>query len=234
MSPAAENVIERLDATRQKWWLVSLLASTVLAACGSVGLFMGFMAADALMRLPRLWLVAMAAAWTLVTVAMAVAVGRRLLRGERGLEATARRVETEFPELGNSLINLVQLSDGTRRVPDTSPDGTRSVPDTLDQAFREAAVRQAAGEVDRVRFDRAAAKESRWRRFVHCMQTPRDLAEAFLVLAALVAVALLCRHWLPNWGSAFVAALGPLGVRPLAGIGGDRAGQAERYRSAGW
>ena len=116
MSPAAENVIDRLDATRQKWWLVSLLASTVLAACGSVGLFMGFMAADALMRLPRLWLVGMASAWTLVTVAMAVAVGRRLLRGERGLEATARRVETEFPELGSSLINLVQLSDGTRSV----------------------------------------------------------------------------------------------------------------------
>ena len=31
MSPAAENVIERLDAARQKWWLVSLLTTVVLA-----------------------------------------------------------------------------------------------------------------------------------------------------------------------------------------------------------
>ena len=38
-------------------------------------------------------------------------VGRRLLRGQRSLEAAARRVEAESPELGSSLINLVQLAD---------------------------------------------------------------------------------------------------------------------------
>ena len=32
MSPTAENTIERLDAARQKWWLFSLLSTTVLAA----------------------------------------------------------------------------------------------------------------------------------------------------------------------------------------------------------
>ncbi len=142
---------------------------------------------------------------------------RRLLGGQRGLEATARRVETEFPELGSSLINLVQLSDGARSVPDTLHNGTRSVPNTLHEAFREAAVRQAATEVARFRFDRAAVKESRWRRFVHCMQTQRDLAESFLVLAALLAVALLCQRWLPNWGSAASRLLAPWEFVPSRG-----------------
>ena len=35
MSPEADSVIERLDAARQKWWLVSLLTTTVLAGCVS-------------------------------------------------------------------------------------------------------------------------------------------------------------------------------------------------------
>ncbi len=41
-------------------------------------------------------------------------VGRRLLLNQRGLEATARRVEAEFPDLGNNLINLVQLAEASQ------------------------------------------------------------------------------------------------------------------------
>ena len=48
MSPAAENVIQRLDAARQKWWLFSLLTTTVLAMCVSFGVLMAFMLADSL------------------------------------------------------------------------------------------------------------------------------------------------------------------------------------------
>ena len=237
MSPAAENVIERLDATRQKWWLVSLLASTVLAACGSVGLFMGFMAADALMGLPRLWLVAMAAAWTLVTVAMAVAVGRRLLRGQRRLgghrPAGRNRVSRagQQPDQSGAAFRrhtACACYIGLGRHTECAEHPSRT---WIRRSARRPCGRRPA--VDRVRFDRAAAKESRWRRFVHCMQTPRDLAESFLVLAVLAAVALLGPALAAQLGLGVCAALGPLGVCPLAGIGRDCAGQAERHRSAG-
>ena len=52
-------------------------------------------------------------------------------------------------------------------------------------------------------FDRAADKESRWRRFLYCMQTPRDLAESLCVLALLVGGGgALPDCSIPNWGSA--------------------------------
>ena len=46
MSPAAENVIERLDGARQKWWLFSLLSTTVLASSLSFGIFLAMMLAN--------------------------------------------------------------------------------------------------------------------------------------------------------------------------------------------
>ena len=102
-------------------------------------------------------------AWLLLTGVLVFGVARRLLRGQRSLEAAARRVEAEFPELGSSLINLVQLSEDSQNA---SP------------AFCQAAVSQAAVQIGSLPLDRAPARESRWRRLIHCMQTPRDLAES--------------------------------------------------------
>ena len=50
MSPAAENVIRRLDAARQKWWFFSLLCTIVLAICVSAGLLLFFLVLDAHLR----------------------------------------------------------------------------------------------------------------------------------------------------------------------------------------
>jgi len=202
MSPAAENVIDRLDAARQKWWLFSLLSTTALAACVSFGMFVCFMAADALILLPPPWLLGLSAAWLLTSLALMIVVGRRLLRGQRGIEATARRVETEFPDLGSDLINIVQLREGR---------------DNQNQAFCEAAVNRAAAKIGRLPFDRAAAKESRRQRFIHCIQTPRDLAESLAVLALLIVVALFCRALLPNWGSAASRLFAPWTFVPSVG-----------------
>ena len=60
-------------------------------------------------------------------------------------------------------------------------------------------------------------KESRWRRFLYCMQTPRDLAESLVVLALLVAVAVVCQAWLPNWSSAASRLLAPWEFVPSVG-----------------
>ena len=129
-------------------------------------------------------------------------MGRRLLGGQRSMEATARRVEVEFPELGSQVINLVQLAEDRKNA---------------NRVFCEAAVNQAAAELGQVAFDRAAARESRWRRLVHCMQTPRDLAESLAVLAVLIAAATLCGARIPNWGSAAKRLLAPWKFTPSVG-----------------
>jgi hypothetical protein len=202
MSPTAENVIERLDGARQKWWLFSLLTTTVLGACASFGVFMAMMLADAVARCSQAWLLGMFLAWLLLTAALVFGVGRRILGGQRSMEATARRVEVEFPELGSQAINLVQLVEDRKNT---------------NRLFCEAAVNQAAAELGQVSFDRAAKRESRWRRLVHCMQTPRDLAEAIVVLAVLIAVAMFCDARIPGWASAASRLLMPWKFTPSVG-----------------
>ncbi len=186
MSPAAENVIERLDGARQKWWLFSLLTTAVLAVCVSLAAFLLLIVADAFLKFSQGWLQGLTLAWVLLAGVLAAIVARRLLGGQRSIEAAARRVEAEFPELGNCLINLVQLSE------DAKNDSA---------AFREAAICEAAAQIGELPLDRAPTRESRPRRLLHCMQTPRDLAESLAILVLLIAVAVLCQMWIPAWGS---------------------------------
>lgn len=202
MSPAAHAVIRRLDATRQKWWIFSLLATTVLAAAGSLGLLLLFMLCDALLRLPQAVLLAMFLVWLGATVVLGVIVFRRLGRGQRSLEATARRVEAEFPELGSDLINLVQLSEA---------NGGQN------PAFCLAAVNEAAARLGTRRFEEAAEQEPRWRRLLWCMQTPRDLVESLILLGVLVLGAVLCHLLIPGWGSAASRLLSPWRFVPAVG-----------------
>jgi len=203
MPPDAEAVIDRLDAARQKWWLFTLLSSTVLAVCVSFGLFLLFMLGDAFLKLPQLALLTMFAVWLAVSAALVTVVSRRLLRRQRNLMATARRVESEHPELGSNLINLVQLAEDTRG------EGG---------GFRLAAVDRAAAEIGRTRFDDAPGRLSRRRRFLHCMQTPRDLLETVAVLALLVVLAAFCRWQVPNLGSAATRLLMPWRFVPSVGV----------------
>jgi len=210
MSPAAETIINRLDSTRHKWWFFSLLSTCALAVCTSFGVWLIFTFGDAFLRFSQGILSTLFAIWLIITVILLWIVGRRLLLNQRGLEATARRVETEFPNLGNNLINLVQLAE-------TRGNG--------DPAFCEAAIRHAAEQADHVSFNAAAARQSRWERLRHCMQTPRDLVESLVLLGVLIAAAIVCQRTIPNWGSAasrllspweFVPAVGKVGVIEVA------------------
>ncbi|MFH1268168.1 MAG: hypothetical protein ABIK89_20815, partial [Planctomycetota bacterium] len=187
MSPAAQNVLRRLDAARQKWWLFTLLTTAVLATCISLGTLFVLMLTDAFLKFSQLALLGLFLAWVAVTITMIVLVCRRLARTQRSLEATARRVEAEYPELGSNLINVVQLAGDTQNV---------------DLAFCEAAVAQAAARVGHVRFEEAASRENRWRRFRYCMQTPSDLGESLGALGVLLALGVACYLFVPNWGSA--------------------------------
>jgi hypothetical protein len=202
MSPVADAVIRRLEAVRDKWWLFTLLTTTVMAACLSFAALLVFTLTDVLLRFPQIILLVMFLVWLGVTVTLIVIVGRRLVRSQRSIEATARRVESEYPELGSNLINVVQLSDDRKNE---------------DRAFCQAAVNQAATRIGPMRFEDAAAKESRWRRFLYCMQTPRDLLESLVVLGVLFVIAVLCHLFLANWSSAASRLMTPWKFVPSVG-----------------
>jgi hypothetical protein len=202
MSPAADRVIQRLDVIRQKWWLFTLLSTGVLAISASAAMLLVFMLTDALARFSQGPLAVLFGVWVLTTLWVAALVFRRLARHDRGLEAAARRIEHEFPELRSELINLVQLSDDARQ---------------SNQAFCQAAIGQAAGRLGNVRFEDAARRESRFGRFRHCMQTPRDLGESLGVLSLLILVALACSLLLPSWGSAAGRLMTPWSFVPAVG-----------------
>lgn len=202
MSPIAEQILERLDATRQRWWLSTLLSTAVLGFCVSLAVILAFLLADSLWKLSQPVLVVLFVSWLSISMALVVGLFRRLARGQRSLEATARRVEAQLPELGSNLINVVQFAG------DTHQSG---------MAFREAALRQAADVVGPVPFDRAASRVSRWQRFRLCMQTPRDVAESSFLLAGLVGLAVVCYLLIPTWGSAAGRLMTPWKFVPQVG-----------------
>ena len=202
MSPAAHGVIRRLDDARQKWWLFTLMTSAVLGASASLATLLLFMLGDAMVKFPQLVLLGMLLAWLAISIVLAAIVFRRMARSHRSLEATARRVEAEFPELGSNLINLVQLSSDTKNV---------------DKAFREAAVGQAASRIGQVHFEDAAEKETWWQRFRCCMHVPRDLGMALAVFGALIVVAVLCYRYVDGFGTAGSRLMTPWTFVPSVG-----------------
>lgn len=202
MSPAAEGVIRRLDATRQQWWFFTLLTSCVMAASVSLAMFLVFILADALFRFSQGVLLAAFLIWLGVNVGLLVWIVRRVIRSQRSLEATARRIEDQFPELQNALINVLQLLNDSRQ---------------CNPAFCLAAVNYAASQASRVRFEEAATRQSRWARFCFAMQTSRDFLEWTGILVSLILISVLCSLMLPNWGSAATRLMQPWRFVPVVG-----------------
>jgi hypothetical protein len=174
----------------------------ILAACASLAILAVFVLADAVIKFPQRVLGSLFATWTSATLLALLFQVVRLKRGRRTLAATARRVELAFPELGSHLINIVQFAD--KDGPSTGP-------------FHKAAVVQAATAVAEFPFDQAAAKETRWRRFALCLQTPRDLFESFVLLGGIVALVLLLNGLVPTWASSTRRLLHPLSFVPSVG-----------------
>ncbi|NQT38902.1 MAG: hypothetical protein HQ581_15505 [Planctomycetes bacterium] len=206
MSPAADAIVGRLDSIRQQWWFFTLTTTAVLAVCLSMGAMLALLVADSLMVFsqPMLWL--LAGGWLLLTVVLIVLVCRRSIRAQRGLEATARRVEMAHPELQSSLMNVLQLAN----------DGRQSNP-----ALRDAAVAQAASRVGRMSFQGVAARQSRRERFLCRMQTRRDLAEASLTLLLLIVTAGVLGTVFPQWSSAADRMMAPWTFTPSVGAVGE-------------
>ena len=202
MPPQAEAVTARLRKTWLQWWTFSFWSGAILTAAVSLLTLMLFVLLDALFKLPQRALVGLFATWGLFSLAAIAALAVRQQRGRRSLAATARRVELAFPELESHLINIVQFA---------SRDGLD------DDPFRRAAIVQSAAAVADFPFHQAAARESRWRRFLLCMQTPRDLFESCAVLGLVLGLAFLCSTVVPAWGSSTRRVLHPFAFVPSVG-----------------
>ncbi len=202
MSPAAESVVHRLDSLRQQWWIFTLLSSLAAAASLSLGLFLLFMLADAVFRFPQSVLLGAFLVWGIASLAVCAWAVRRVSRAYRSLEATARRVELQFPELESSLINILQLAEDTRQ---DNP------------AFCLAAVSQAVTRVSGIRMEETPFRHTRWERFRYCMQTSRDFLEWSGVLITLILISLVMGMLLPNWSSAASRLLQPWEFVPSVG-----------------
>ncbi|MFO0910123.1 MAG: hypothetical protein U0794_17565 [Isosphaeraceae bacterium] len=206
---SSADVLHRLENTATRWWTCSFWTGLCATLALSVGGLTLFALIDAWVHLSQSSLGFALACWVLVSLGALGWLFFRLLRFQRGLSATARRVEVEIPEVGSSLINLVQLASSDA----TGPD-----------AWRKAAMRQAAADVSGVAFERAADRLSRRRRLALCMQNPRDFAEASVALAATVVVAMMAAWFVPGWTTAtrrlmtpwaFVPATGSVSIRSI-------------------
>ena len=194
MSLQAEAVAARLDSTWSRWWLFSLGSGLALAGCVAVAALALFVLTDALLHLSQVGLGVLFVLWAGLSIAALAFVLDRRAAEPAGTSATARRIEIECPELGSHLINLVQFSERNG---------------LADDPFRQAALEQAAAAVADFPFERTASRESRWRRFVLCMQTPRDLLESSALLVLVLALGYVGHASVPTWASSTRRVLHP-------------------------
>ncbi|MGM0488489.1 MAG: hypothetical protein ACQESR_17225 [Planctomycetota bacterium] len=202
MSPAAQAALERLDQVRQRWWVCSFFSRSILAVAVSLLVLAVCISADALLQLHQGWLGALFSLWALVSLVLLIWILRLGLQGQRNLMATARRIEQAFPELDSHLINLVQLAGTSGQAP---------------SAFGEVAVKDAADRVARVKIDQAATRHSRRARWRLGLQSPRDLAEVSVVLAAVMMVTLTLNAAVPTWPSSIRRLFAPWQFVPQVG-----------------
>ncbi|MGW8257555.1 MAG: hypothetical protein ACWGMZ_08730, partial [Thermoguttaceae bacterium] len=205
MLPEAETIIHRLDSARQRWWFCSLLSDCVLVAGVSLALILICILGDAFLLFSPSVVRMLLFGWLCATAGMLLTAARLLLRNLRSLEAAARRVESELPELGDNLINLVQLSE--QRC-------------SGEPAFAQAAIRHATEQVNRISFDAALKKESRLKRLRYCLQTPRDLAELLVLFGAMICALMICKIYVPNWDSSARRMFSPWSYVPSVGKAG--------------
>jgi hypothetical protein len=202
ITPTAEDVAQRLENRQLSWWSFTLGAGLALVIGISLGMLFLFVLADALLCLSQPVLGVLFAAWMLLTLAALSGLCVILRRGQRTLEATARRIEMEAPELGSHLINLVQFSEEAEGASDS---------------FRRAALNQAAAAVGDFPFHAIARRQGRRQRLALCLLTPRDLAEACGAVVLVLVLGLLGSLALPSWSSSLSRLLHPWKFVPSVG-----------------
>lgn len=182
--------------------MFTLLSTIVWGISVSMLIFLAFIAVDSVFRFSQPILGLLLAVWGISSLAMLFLIIRRAMRSQRSIAGAARCLEFENPELESNLINIVQLS------------GNNS---NSDQGFVHAALEQAVKKVDNFPLEKSAQRETRLRRFIFCLQTPRDFAEACGICGMVVIAGIIGSLLMPNWGSAASRLMRPWEFVPVAG-----------------
>lgn len=185
MARQSDSIIEKLDSLRGGWWLFTTLCRLISALIVSLLVLSIFVLVDMVTQFPLAVLRILFALWCLVSIGLSAAMLISALRNQRSLSATARRVELTFPELGNSLITLVQM----KQSPDTSND------------FYEAAMDEAARQASNVPVEQTASHQNRWWRLKLGLQTPLDLVEFTAAFVLVVALLWCFNATSPSWSA---------------------------------
>ncbi len=178
LSDIAEPIFERLARTSERWWLVSFACRMALLLAMALTTFFACVLLDVWLQFGQRGLLGLSLTWLGVTIALAAWLIVGIVRRVWNPEATARHFEVAYPELGNDIINVVQLAAASE------PDST---------GFRAAAVADAMRRLDAILFETRAVARSRWQRLVRVVQVPRDLLEhlGLLFAVCLFGVALM-------------------------------------------
>ena len=206
MHPQVEATLDRLEETRQRWWLYSFLCNTLLVIFISLATLVLSILMDVWLRLSQPWLWLALMIWVTVSLSLFFTTAYRVLRYQRTAEAAARRIELSFPEIGSHLINLLQLQTKIKN----SSNGASN-------PFHRAAIEEAAGQVQSVRFYAAADRHGRWNRWRLGLQTPRDLVEFGAALALLITAAVAVSMLVPTWRSSMDRLFTPWQFVPQTG-----------------
>ncbi len=202
LSDIAQPIFERLSRTSERWWLVSFACRMALLLAMALAIFFTCVLLDVWLQFGQRGLLALSLAWLGVTLALAAWLIVGILRRQWNLEATARHFEVAQPELGNDVINVVQLAAASE------PDST---------GFRAAAVADAMRRLETVPFETRAVARTRWQRLVRGVQVPRDLLEHLGLLFAVCLLGVVLMELAPAGSSVTRRLLRPWEFVPQEG-----------------
>lgn len=191
-------LVRRIEETRQRWWLYTLICRLALAGTVSalvLGLVLLF---DQVFPYGPRGLVVASLVVVFTSAATLTWALTLTLRQYRTLEAAARRIEASFPELDGKLISLLQLS-------------------RLSDPFAQAAARQFLAEVTG-RPVEEAANTLPWRdRIRYGLATARDAAGAVGSFVGVCVLMYTVSLILPGWFSSLTRILTPWSFTPHVG-----------------
>ncbi len=191
-------LVNRIEETRQRWWLASLLCRLAIAGLVTESAVAVALLIDQFLPYGPASLVGASILVALLGLtAFSVAIAATV-RQQRSLEAAARRIEASFPELDGKLVSLIQLA---------------RVQDPLAQA----AARRLIAEVTGRPIEEANARLPWHERIRFGLATKWDAFGAVGLLVLMTVLLWAIHAIVPGWGSSFGRLLAPWSFTPHRG-----------------
>ena len=182
--PRYEEIAGRLQHTQQVWWLFSVLAGLLAVFSVAALYFVSCVLIDGLLvSLPAMVRLVLLVGWPIAIVGAVILLMVRPMRYQRTTASTARRIEQEHTELGNDLINAIQLAEE---------------PDPVSPYMVSQAIEQSAERARSVRFEESGQREGWRERLWLNLCGPKDLVLQGAVLAGILIVMFAYQAIAPN------------------------------------